>query len=473
MIVKRRGPASPLGIWLPRLVSAFAFLTALGFLWHTSLDPVVFDKYDVPYAIFLLLLFFVFLPAFHWLITFCAVRHDLVLRSGLTLVLRPWQKTAAVLFAAWTFSQAADALTHRFVNRQLTTFTHDMYHPYLQNTPVPGDAKLHINRWGFRGEDLEKEKPDDVFRIFVFGGSTVYCGTVPFEKTHCRLLEKRLGKAYPQYRIEVQNLGADWHCTEHDTIKVLFFAQDFSPDLLISFHAINDLVRSFTSDLFTETHYWSDYRHYYGAAAVLATQGRKLPLFSAGFAGYWYSDWRFDRLRVNGPEGDGVNGMRGYFVLKAYPVHVTQWKSLPAFRRNVRDFVAIARAKGMQVLLATQPSLYREDLTTEEQQLLAFPLTHHFRGERASLKSMIEGMQQFNDATRRLAVEDKVELVDLEQRMPKSTQYIYDDVHYTVAGNQLIADAFAEKIIESGVIDRVMEQRRKATDTLPAVKPLP
>jgi hypothetical protein len=457
--------ASSLALWLPRLASLGVLVMSLGFLLHTSPEPVVLGKYDAPYAIFLVLLFLVYVPAFHYLARFCAVEHELKLPSGRTLVARPWQTIMAVLIVMWIPYQAAGTLASRFLRSQIVTFNNDRYHPYLQNTPAPDDTAQHVNRWGFRGDDLERQKADDVFRVFVFGGSTVYCGTVPYEQTHCRLLEKRLAEAYPQYRIEVQNLGSDWHATEHDTIKLLFFAQDFSPDLAIIFHGINDLVRSLSPDMFADGPYWPDYRHYLGATASLAAHGQKLPLFVAGVSGHWCSDLRFDQLRLNGPEGKGVSGMRSYFVPKTYSVDVTEWKSLPAFERNLRDFVAIARSKGMRVVLGTQPSLYRDDLSAADQQLLAFPLSHHFRGERASLHSMVEGMRLYNEATRRLARQADVDLVDLEQRMPKTTAYLYDDVHYTQAGNELIGNAFADNIIESEIIDRVMEQRRNETDS--------
>lgn len=442
---------------MPRLASSLLFVLALGYLLHTSNDPVVLGKYDAQYATFLAVLFFVVLPLFHWLARFCAVPHELKSRSGRTVVVRPWHKLTVATLLAFALYLTTDALTDRFVSGRTITFGGDAYHPYLQNTPLPNDTSVHVNRWGFRGDDLDQAKGDGVFRVFVFGGSTVYCGTVPYEQTHCRILEKRLRDAYPQYHVEVQNLGADWHTTEHDTVKLLFYAQDFSPDLAITFHGINDLVRTFTPDMFGEGPYRSDYRHYLGAAANLVTRGRKIPLTIT--AGHWCSDFRFDQIRINGPDGNGLGGVRTSFVPKAQNVQITEWKSLPAFERNLRDFVDIARSKGIHVLLATQPSLYREDLSPQERQLLVFPLTHYFGGKRPSLYSMIDGMRRFNDTTRRLATQVGVPLVDLEQQMPKTTEYLYDDVHYTVAGNELIGNALADDIIESGVVDRVMEER--------------
>ncbi len=465
--------ASSLAVWLPRLASSGAFVIALGFLFHTSLEPVFFGKYDASYAAFLAVVFLIILPAFHYLATFCAAEHVLKSRSGRTFVVRPRHKLAALLIVACVIYPPASAISKHLASRRIMAFNGTMYHPYLQNTPIPDDVSMHINRWGFRGDDIQQAKSDDVFRVFVFGGSTVYCATVPYEQTHCSILETRLRQAYPEHRVEVQNLGTDWHATEHDTIKLLFFAQDFAPDLVITFHGINDLVRSFRSDMFADGRYWADYRHYLGATAILATEGRKFPLFAAGAAGHWFSDLRFDQVRINGPEGLGVDGLRSYFVPKTYPVDVTEWKSLPAYQRNQRDFVAIARSKGIHVLLGTQPSLYRDDLTPAEQQLLLFPATHYFQGERASLHSMVEGMRRFNDATRRLAKDFDVDFVDLEQQMAKTTAYLYDDVHYTRAGNELIGNALADRIIDSKIVERVMEQRRNETRAETTTETLP
>jgi hypothetical protein len=465
---------SSLALWLPRLATAILFVLSLGFLLHTSADhPVVLGKYNWRYATFLGLLFLGVIPAFYWLVKFCALTHKVQTASGRRLMIRPLQKFTAVAVVTAGAYLVTDLVVDRLLNKQALGYSSNVFHPYLQNVPTPGDARQHVNRWGFRGDEIDLVKADDTFRIFVFGGSTVYCGTVPYEQTHCRVLERRLRTAYPQYRIEVQNLGAEWHATEHETIKLLFLAQDFSPDLAITFHGINDLVRSLSPDMFAEGPYWPDYRHYLGAASGLVSSGSKLPLFVRAGSGYWCSDWRFDQMRLDGPDGKGLSGMHTLFYPKAHEVEITEWKSLPSFRRNLRDFVFIARSKGVPVLLATQPSLYRDDLTTAERQLLGFPLSHYFKGQRASLHSMVEGMNRINDATRGIADETGVSFVDLEKQMPKTTAYLYDDVHYTPAGNELIGNAFADAIIESKIIDSLMERRREERSPSPGSRRTP
>jgi hypothetical protein len=50
-------------------------------------------------------------------------------------------------------------------------------------------------------------------------------------------------------------------------------------------------------------------------------------------------------------------------------------------------------------------------------------------------------------------------MVDLERLMPKTSAYLYDDIHYTKAGNELIGNAFADAIVRSNLVDRVMKWR--------------
>ena len=455
-----RPQPSPIVRWFPRLVTAAAFVFALGFLLHHSPYPVLFGRYNERYLAFLALIFLVGLPLVYFAVRFFVTTHELKGAAGRRIAFGPRQKLLVAVFLGLVGTIVGNWYLGRVLAGNVATHDAHSFHPYLQNVARPNHKEQHVNRWGFKGDDLELKKDPKTFRVFVFGGSTVHCGTVPYEQTHCRVLEKRLRERYPEYQIEVQNLGAEWHCTEHDVIKLLFFAQDFQPDLVVIFHGINDLVRSFETDFFGEGPYRSDYMHYYGAVSNLARPGRTASLFINAAGGHWCSDLRFTQVRLAGPEGNGVNNMLTMFFPKARTVEVENWNSLPAYERNLRDFIEIAATKNMQVLLATQASLYRTDLSEDDQQLLSFPLSHQFHGQKASLRSMTEGMQRYNDVTRQIARDTSVHLVDIEQKMPKTTQYLYDDVHYTKDGNSLIGNAFADDIIAWDIVPTTIATRQ-------------
>lgn len=439
--------------WFPRIVAGLFFLFALGFLFHTAPDPkILFNKYNGRYLLFLCLQFFIVLPLVYVTARFFATTSELTGSRGRKIAIRPIHKFGVGFVLLLIGYIGADWLIGRLISASVATHNAHAFHPYLQNVPRPGHAEQHVNRWGFKGDDIELAKPAGVYRIFVFGGSTVHCGTVPFEQSHVRLLEKKLKAHYPDRKLEVQNLGAEWHSSQHDVIKLMFDAQEFSPDLVVMFHGINDLVRGLESDLFAEGPYRQDYRHYFGAVSNLARPGKTAVQFFNTAGGHWCSDFRFQQVRLAGPEGNGLNGMLTMFFAKSTPVEITEWKSLPAFERNMRQFVRTAQEKQYQVLLATQPTLYRNDLSTTDQEVLVFAKSHQHNHQHPSLTSMTSGMQQFNDVTRQIAAESKVHFIDLEQAMPKTIEYMYDDCHYTAKGNELVAEQLSAAIIKADLI---------------------
>ena len=83
---------------------------------------------------------------------------------------------------------------------------------------------------------------------------------------------------------------------------------------------------------------------------------------------------------------------------------------------------------------------------------LGFAASHQFDGKMASPKAMQNGMKAFNQTTRKVARDSNTQLVDLAAAIPKSLDYMYDDVHYTEAGNQRLAETMAKHIIDSGMI---------------------
>ncbi len=146
-------------------------------------------------------------------------------------------------------------------------------HPFLQNQLNIHDTHSHINSSGFRGENIQKHKPAEIFRVFVMGGSTVFGWGVPFEQSHVRILEKHLKQFYPNRKIEVLNAGASWHSSEHSVIKYLFKIKDFQPDLIILWHGINDLYRLFPSEKFSSVReFQADYSHFLGPMASMVFQ---------------------------------------------------------------------------------------------------------------------------------------------------------------------------------------------------------
>jgi lysophospholipase L1-like esterase len=329
------------------------------------------------------------------------------------------------------------------------------FDPFLQVVPKPNNEELHINRWGFRGEEIERIKPAQTYRIFVVGGSTVYCNQVSFEQSHARVLEKQLRQSYPTLKIEVQNAGMDWHTSQHSLINILFNIQDFNPDMIIIYHGINDLLRSFSPKSFAPEPYRNDYSHYYGPIAPMVREYFTKPTVPAiltleraliFFRRHWFADFR----DVSKPDA----------ILDLLEVPVNNWPSLLAFERNMKHLVKFVKSLDIDLVMASQPYLYRHDLSEVELAKIWLPEVFCLTGRsKADIASMINGMEAFNNVSRRIADSNGLLFVDLEKVVPKSLHYFLDDVHYTEEGNRIIGQHFAEQVIAGGYINRKFPKR--------------
>jgi len=247
-------------------------------------------------------------------------------------------------------------------------------------------------------------------------------------------------------RIEVQNAATDWHTSQHSLIKFLTQIQAFDPDLIVVYHAINDLCRGFVPPQYClRRRYMADYGHHLGPMIRVVRDHvsfdeRGCLLFrrvAKQFRKYWFSDFRVEQPR---------------------PVQETRvgtWRSLPAFTRNMGNLVDCAKLANVDVLLASQPHLYRVDLTDDERRRIVFPKLFCEENRYVpDLGSMVEGMAAFERAVERIAQERSVPYIDLEALVPKTFDYFIDDVHYTPKGCAVIGNALADKVLELHLIDR-------------------
>jgi len=304
---------------------------------------------------------------------------------------------------------------------------------------------LGTNSLGFRGAELALERRPGTFRVVVLGGSTVFCAPLPLESTPTEVMRRGLEAARPDLGIEVQNAGAEWHCSEHSLIKLLTQVRALKPDVVVVIHAMNDLYRSFAPEPFSVGAYRDDYGHFLGPVSALVKDDATWA-FVRMRLGYWCSDLLHDQVRVTGPTGEGVRGITSMFFPKSEEVEIRDWPSLSAFRRNLDDFVRTAQEAGIQVLVASEPYLYRADLTARESEVLWFARAHQQGGRRASLASMIDGMERFNAAGREVAQAREARFLDLAAALPKDLEHFYDDVHYTPRGATRVGEVLAEAL---------------------------
>ena len=419
-----------------QLSAALLHLTLLlGLVSHSIPGGRVLGRYSLGYAGGLALLA-AMLPLSIKLAGFLVSVTRFTAQTGEEAVLRPRDKLKVALPLVLVPLLGLElGLLHQDLARSDKELA--KFHPSLQIRGRPDRRSLHTNNEGFRGDPIQLAKTPGVTRIFVMGGSTVYCMRSAFEQTHVRLLERALAARFPERRYEVQNLGLDWYTTQHTLSNYLFRAKDFKPDIVILYHAINDLCRSFSPGRLAWGSARRDYSHYFGPIARIALGSRRYgTLPQPRIAALLTSDLLFSDLR------------------RPRPRQVEAFASLAPFTRNLDSLARIIPADGVKLVLATQGSLYREDLNAAEQGTLWMNAQLCEQdGAYPDLPSMAKGMALFNDATRRVAGRHSIPLVDLARALPKDLEHFLDDCHTTPKSNSRIAELILEGLLQHGVIE--------------------
>ncbi|UCD55392.1 MAG: hypothetical protein JSV93_00925 [Candidatus Omnitrophota bacterium] len=289
----------------------------------------------------------------------------------------------------------------------------------------------------FKNQSIDKN--DNTFRIICLGGSTTGNFALPVEKRYPNTLHRILQNYYPSVDIEVLNAGTNWYTTKHSLISYVTYYEDWNPDLIIVMHAINDLARSFSPVDFAMGEYNDLWTHFYGSAINAA----KSPTFEQHILRYfetplnaWYSKLRFLE--------------RDYSVKR--------YISLPAFKKNLTKLVKYIKNNKSDIILVTQPSLYKEDMREDELRLLYFGRTisnmrlNFIQREYPSPQSFCQAMKLFNKTVKEVSSKEGVILIDADNAVSKDLRNFRDDVHYTERGAETLAEIIAEKIIDERLI---------------------
>jgi len=128
-------------------------------------------------------------------------------------------------------------------------------------------------------------------------------------------------------------------------------------------------------------------------------------------------------------------------------VETDKFPGLASFTQNLRTLISLARLDNTTVILMTQPSLYKVNMTASEFAALRM-LRNGATGRRRqwSTGTAARGMSAYNDAIRQLAEAEGYGLVDLETAIPKTLEYFSDDVHYRAKTFDLIAEHVSKRI---------------------------
>ena len=297
------------------------------------------------------------------------------------------------------------------------------------------DGVKHIS--SRHGEMYPLEKPDGTFRIVVFGGSTSENNhSFKEAETHYPLvLQSKLREALGTEAIEVISVANSGYATPHSLILFELDVLHWEPDMIIVSHNINDLFSSYWpnftfdySNKYSNPYYsMPDYQSLYTASNVLFQKSQL----------YWLIRNRYKQLTHQ-----NAAIQRRSYGMEPLPLAVE------VFKRNFRSFAAIAKENGVKVLLGNQPlqptkKFFMEHMDHKPYNSLIFYPFH---------EEFVRHHQAFNETIEQSAKELGVLFVDNDSKLQGKEEYFIDFVHYTPEGVNVLADSYADFLIEKNVI---------------------
>jgi len=313
-------------------------------------------------------------------------------------------------------------------------------HRYIGFIPRP-DYTNGIDRHnslGYRGEEIEMPKPAGEFRIVCMGGSTTYTAAVEdYRESYPAQLETIL-RERGHGNVTVVNGGSLNWTTYASLVNFQFRVLDLEPDLIIVYHAINDLMgrliwppSAYTGDNSgmkepaVSQWFMPSLPEYSTAIRILLVKtGRTVP-HSAGYGtiNKLRSTYVGDLLKVQHAQGTYPNGL-----FKDHPVSEILETNPPVyFRRNLENIAVTAIHNGVVPVFAT------------------FAYSPEFPEYAwSSCAELWPGYAEMNHVIKEVAADTGSVCFDFAAEFPTAAKYYTDGTHVNAEGARLKAKLFAD-----------------------------
>ncbi|HUD19303.1 MAG TPA: SGNH/GDSL hydrolase family protein [Patescibacteria group bacterium] len=319
------------------------------------------------------------------------------------------------------------------------------YRPYILWRAKPNVYTKYYstNSLGLRGNEFQKEKSPNVFRIILLGGSAAWgYDAGSNENTISVQLENILQKQFSESnkKIEIYNFAESGYTSSQEII-LWNEISDYNPDLVIHYTGYNDIF----AGVYRLKPGWN--HHFIQEDLILSKDNWHIifTLLSVQIDTMLQNFRLYDLIKgkfFSAPRITSIasNGTRTYSNLG---------EIANIFVKNMFFSQQIAKSKNIRFLIVLQPSIFTDQkiLTNQEKKIFdefntAFPLSANYF--RDGYQDLANGLTQLD-----IPFMDGSTFFKDEQ----NTIY-YDTVHYTDTGNTQVAESLANLIISEGLLDK-------------------
>jgi len=289
------------------------------------------------------------------------------------------------------------------------------YNEYLQLIPNQSSKSVNINNFGFRGPDIEFSKPENIYRIFMVGGSTLFgSGSTSDNTTIPGFLQQKFDSSELDFDVEIINAGFPGAYSKTETLLVEDVILDFDPDLIIVYDGWNDVHIPYESHI--------DKRDVQGTLYDTVNEIKKMFPF--------YKTPTYIRTHVmNLVITDSESTVSNHELENKVSLWNQRWNSV--CQKN--------QEKNIEILIAIQPLLGTGKKQLSEYEQSIFNSTTYPVVEAYSMKNYVDQFSEFQDCKY---------LIDLTNSFDDNVETIFvDRGHMGDKGNFIIAENFYQIIL--------------------------
>jgi lysophospholipase L1-like esterase len=332
------------------------------------------------------------------------------------------------------------------------------------------ETRFTINSQGIRGPELGA----DEYRILAMGGSTTESLAQDDASAWPALVAGALPRSADGRKVWIGNVGKSGHYSRDHVLHLKYLSAELLRiDRVLLLVGVNDLMVALAQgDSYVmpppitdaEAEQQQARRAFALAPGRLETPGTwELAAPGAPFYERTALFQLLVRARWAARNIKGASGLaqdeRGEYIVRwrerrRHATRIlTQSPDLAAplaeYRRNLNVIADLAAARKIDLVLMTQPTLWRADLPEEAADLLWFGGVGDFQRQAVpyySVAVLAETMRRFNEVLLDVCRERQLPCLDLAARIPPETTMLFDDCHYTDAGANAVAAAVVEHL---------------------------
>lgn len=362
-------------------------------------------------------------------------------------------------------------------------FKEYVYLPYISYFTKPFGKRLTtlemdrygftLNRLGNQDRDL-KNKAEDEFRIFIFGGSSTQGRylTGPQDTISSRL-ERALSKNFADdgiaLRPKVINAGVSGYFSAMEFNLFNFVVTRLKPDYVIFFNGGNDFTQHYRKRVgdspilelmdynfppyFTE--FLDSYNNMFSIGGLILQFSKIMPKYSAAWR-YGEENYRrllnkFDKEKARVKRIFGAAHVRDYILDQQNQINVSHRRYL----HNMTSAIGVARQRGIGIAVILQPLMLHGGVNySDKEKAIA---RNKVKGTLPNQKNYLVRREEFLRLTERSLADmrrDNVKFsdvsiesfMDIFKAKSPDTQVFGDDIHYTNAGREIIVKNLIKRL---------------------------